>query len=149
MLKLIRLGRTPVDAIPEMFVMAAKEELIRHACNVIADDDVARLGLRKVFVGRWHRAGRAEVVHEEFLEAAHGAVAIFGDGRVIVNVCEQEALESGVTSRCRMAEAGEALGGVANIVQGRSVGGKHPLLGGFDQVRGQGIEDVLQDFIEL
>jgi hypothetical protein len=99
--------------------------------------------------GRRHRAGHAEVIHEEFLEAAHGAVAIFGDGRVIVNVCEQEALERGVASSCQVAEAGEALWGLANIVQGRSVGSKHPLLGGFDQVRGQGIEDVLQDFIEL
>jgi len=132
-----------------MLLMAAKEELIGHAGDVIADDDVARLRLRQLLVGRRHRAGRAEVIHEEFLEAAHGAVAIFGDGRVIVNVCEQEALERGVTSSCQVAEAGEALWGLANIVQGRSVGSKHPLLGGFDQVRGQGIEDVLQDFIEL
>jgi len=129
--------------------MSSKEELIGHAGDVIADDDVARLDLRNVFIGRRHRPGRAEVIHEEFLEAAHGAVAIFGDGRVIVNVCEQEALERGVASSCQVAEAGEALGGLANIVQGRSVGDKHSLLGGFDQVRGQGIEDVLQDFIEL
>jgi len=132
-----------------MLVMAAQKELIGHTGDIIADNDVARLGLRNVFVERRHRAGRAEVIHEEFLEAAHGAVAIFGNGGMIVDMSEQEALERAVASRCGIAESSQALWGPANVVHGRSAEGMHALLSGFDQVGSQRIEDVSQDLVEF
>jgi len=46
--------------IAEMFVMLAKKELVGHAGNVIADDDVARFHLRKFFIGSRHRAVTAD-----------------------------------------------------------------------------------------
>ena len=39
-----------------MFVMLAKEKLVGHAGNVIANDDVPGLHLRKLFIGSGHRA---------------------------------------------------------------------------------------------
>jgi len=132
-----------------MFVMAAKEELIGHTGDVIADDDVARFRLCVFLVGTWHRAGRTEVIVKKFFQAAYGMVAVLGDGGMIVDVSKEEALERAIARGCSVAEAGQALWGPANVVHGRSAGGVHALLGGFDQVGGQRIEDVPQDFVEL
>ncbi len=132
-----------------MLVMAAKKELIGHAGNVIADDDVARFRLCVFLIGSWHRAERTEVIIKKFFQAAYGMVAVLGNGGMIVDVSEEEALERGVASGCGIAEAGQALWGLANVVRGRSAGSMHALLGGFDQVGGQRIEDVPQDLVEF
>ncbi len=39
-----------------MFAMLAKEELVGHASNVIANDDVPRFHLRKLFIRSRHRS---------------------------------------------------------------------------------------------
>jgi len=48
-----------------MFVMLAKKELVSHAGNVIANDDVARFHPPKFFIGSRHRAVTARVVNEK------------------------------------------------------------------------------------
>ncbi len=42
--------------VAEMFVVPAKKELVGHAGDVIADNDVARFHLREIFIGNGHRA---------------------------------------------------------------------------------------------
>ena len=39
----------------EVVVVLAEEELVGHAGDVVADDDVAGFGLRQLFVGDGHR----------------------------------------------------------------------------------------------
>jgi len=41
-----------------MFVVLAKKELVGHAGNVIANDDVPRFRLGKLFIKCGHRASR-------------------------------------------------------------------------------------------
>ena len=48
----------------ELVVMLAQEELVRHACDVVADNDVARGHLRKFLIRGGHGAGRAQVIPE-------------------------------------------------------------------------------------
>ncbi len=50
----MRRCRFSVARTAEMFVMLAKKELVGHAGNVIANDDVPRFRLRKFFVGGGH-----------------------------------------------------------------------------------------------
>lgn len=92
-----------------MLVMLAKEKLVGHAGDVIADNHMPRFNLRELFVGSGHRAGRSKVVVEKLLEGAHRAVAVLGDGGVIVDVGEEKALKLGVVSSGRFTEAREAI----------------------------------------
>ncbi len=114
----MRRCRFSVARIAEMFVMLAKKELIGHAGNVIADDDVARFHLRKFLIGSRHRAVAARVVNEKLFQTLHGAVAVLGDGGMVVDVSKKEALEFAISRSRGFAEAGEAFWGAPNALHG-------------------------------
>src|SRR5215469_16645662 len=100
-----------------MFAMLAQEELIGHSCNVIAYDDVSRLGLRTFFVENRHRAWFGKIEVKQLLQTLHRAVAIFRDHRMIVNVSKEESLQCRIVSRSLFAESSEPLRGATNIVR--------------------------------
>ncbi len=132
-----------------MIVMEAQEKLIGHAGDVIADDDVARFYPREFFVESGHRAGRTEIELKQLFETLHGAVAVLGDSGMAINAGEEEALELSVAGGGGFAEAGEAFGGVADVVNGGSAGDRDALHGRFNEIGGQRIEDALEGFIEF
>src|SRR5260370_17420482 len=109
-----------------MFVMLAKKELVGHAGNVIADDDVARLQLRKFFIGSGHRAGSCQEMGEELFETLYRAVAVLGDGGMVVDVSEKEALELTISLSRSFVEVGEPFCGPANVVRGSGSVGPTP-----------------------
>jgi hypothetical protein len=132
-----------------MVVMVAQKELIGHAGDVIADDDVARFHPRKFFVESGHRAGSTEIEGKKLFETVHGVVAVLGDGGMAVNAGEKEALELGVAGSGGFAEAGEAFGRFADVVCGGDAGDRDALHGRFDEIGGQRIEDALEGFVEF
>src|SRR5882762_6969142 len=87
-LGLLRCGRRTAGSAAKILVMPAKKELVGHAGDVIANDDVARFRLRKLLMGSRHRTVVAEVVDEKFLQTLHGAVAVLGDGGMLVDMRE-------------------------------------------------------------
>lgn len=132
-----------------MLLVFAEEELIGHARDVIANDDIARFREDRFFVRRGHGAGRIEVVQEKFLEAAEGTVAVFGDGRMIVDVLEEETLHLRVSLRERVTETGESLRGTANVLHGSGSGSEHALLRGLNEISGEAIQHESKSCIEL
>src|SRR6266436_1054086 len=132
-----------------MFVMLAKKKLIGHAGNIIANDDVPRFLLRKVFIGGGHRPVAAQVVNEKLFQALHGAVAVFGDGGMIVNVREEETLELAIASSRSAAETGKRLWRPANIIHGGDARCEDALLRRFDEIGSQRIQDAFQGFVEF
>ncbi len=132
-----------------MVLMLTEQKLIGHAGNVIADDHIAGCGPREFFVENRHGSGRAKVEDEQLFQTFHGTVAVFRDGRMIVNVGEEVALESGVAGRGGIAEAGEAPWSPADILRGRSAGGEDALLGCLDQIGRKSIESALKRFVEF
>jgi len=115
-----------------MLLVLAKQELIRHSSDVIADDDVTRFRAGRFFVRDGHGARSIEVIGKELMEGAHGAVAVFGDRRVIVDMLEQEAFHLGVALRDCLTETGKPARGAANVVHGGCSGRKYALLRGID-----------------
>ncbi len=75
-----------------MFLVLPQQELVRHPRDIVAHHDMARLATRGFLVGSRHRARRAEVIAEQLFEVPHGTVTVFGDGRMIIDVFEEEAL---------------------------------------------------------
>jgi len=90
--------------------MLPKKELVGHAGNVIAHNDVSCFLLGEFFVGRGHRAVTAQIVNEKLFQKVHGTVAILGDDRMAVNVLEKEKLELAISSSRRFTEACKAFG---------------------------------------
>src|SRR6266550_971609 len=85
--------RFSLASIAKMFVMPAQKELVGHAGDVIANDDVACFHLREFFIGSRHRAVRSQIVGEKLLETVHGAFAVLGNDRMVVDMCEEDAFE--------------------------------------------------------
>lgn len=125
-----------------MLLMLAKQELIGHSSDVIANDDVAGFRLDQIFVRRGHGPRGLEIVRKKFFEAAHGAVAVFADGGVIVDMPKEEVFHFGVSLRERIAKTGEPARGAADVVDRGGPGREHAKLGVFDQISGQLIERV-------
>src|SRR5256884_3270751 len=98
--------------------MPAKKELVGHAGNVIADDDVADFPQGQFFIGSRHRAGTARVVNEKLFQTLHGAVAVLSDGGMVVDIREKKALKLAISPSRSIAEASQALCGPANAVHG-------------------------------
>ena len=99
-----------------MLMVLAQKELIGHPGDVIANDNVPRFRLCKLFMRRRHGAARCQVISEKLFEAFHRTVAVLGDSRMIVNVSEQKVLEFRVV-RCRgCAEAGEPFWGPPDVL---------------------------------
>ena len=101
-----------------MFLVLAEKELVGHTGNVIANDDVPRFHLGKLLIGSGHRAFAAKIVNEEFFQTFHGAVAVLGNGGMVVNVSEQEAFQLTIPRHRGIAEAGKAFGRAANAFHG-------------------------------
>lgn len=115
-----------------MLLVLAKQELIGHAGDVIANDDVTGFCVGRFFVRDGHGARSIEVKGKKLMEAAHGAVAVFGDGGMIVDVLEQEAFHFSVALRDCFVETGKPARGAANVVHGSCSGRKYALLRGID-----------------
>src|SRR5690349_21205629 len=105
----------PVDSSTEMLMMLAKEKLIRHSRDVVASDDVARVCLHRFLVRSRHRARRGQIIRKKLFQTFHGAVAVFGNGRVIVDMSKQESLQRGILCGSLLAEAGKPLRELANF----------------------------------
>lgn len=129
--------------------MFAEQVVVGHAGDVVADDDVARFAASGFLVRRRHGVRSVEVEEEKFLEAADGAVTVFGDGGMIVDVLEEKTLETGVLRGAGIAESGKAARGAANVVRRADAGLGDAVLRGFDEVGGELIEDNFQSRIEL
>src|SRR5580658_7378343 len=99
-----------------MLLMFAKKELVGHSGDVIANDDVARLGAGAFFVRGGHGARRIQVVHKELLETANGAVAVLSNGGVIIDVLEEKTFQFLVTLGKKIAETGKPARGTADVV---------------------------------
>src|SRR5713101_854059 len=104
--------------IAEMFVMPAKKELVGHAGDVIANDDVPRLHLGKLFIGGRHRAGSCQVIGEELFHTFYRAVAVLGDGGMVIDMREKKALKLTISGSRAIAEAREAFWGPAYVFHG-------------------------------
>src|SRR5712664_2536951 len=68
---------------------------------------------------------------------------------MIVNVFEEKALDLRIARRYRLAETGKTLGSTTNIVRGGNARRKDPLLGGFEQVRSQRVQNALESLVEF
>src|SRR5205085_9919974 len=101
--------RFSLASIAKVFVMPAQKEFVGHAGDVIANDDVACFHPREFFIGSRHRAVRSQVVAEKLLETVHGAFAVLGNDRMVVDMCEEEALELTISRGRSSAEPGEAM----------------------------------------
>src|SRR5260370_36304457 len=113
-----RRNRFAAERTAQMFAMLAKKELICHAGDVIANDDVPRFRLRKFFIRSGHRARTARVVNEKLFQTPHRAVAVLGDGGIVVDMGEQKALELAISRRFGLAETREAFWGPAYVFHG-------------------------------
>src|SRR5437870_11706870 len=98
-----------------MLAMLAQQELIGHSGNIIANDDMARLAPREFFVRGRHGARFRQVVSEKLFQTLHGAVAVLGDCRMIVDVSKQESLQRRVICRSFFAEARQPFRSAAHV----------------------------------
>src|SRR5713101_7284677 len=114
----MRRRRFSVARIAEVFAMLAKKELVGHSGDVITNDDVARFHLREFFVSNGHRAFAAQVINEKLFQALHGAIAVLGDRRMVVDVSEKKALQIAILRSRGVAEASEANWCLANASHG-------------------------------
>ena len=73
-----------------MVAVLLEQELVRHAGNVIANDDVTRNGEGKLLMIGRHGIEFAQVEMEKMLEAFDGAVAVFGNDRIAVEIIGEE-----------------------------------------------------------
>ena len=74
----------------------AKEEMIGHAGDVVADHAVARLSRREFGVVRRHALRVFEEKRKKRVERRDGTVAVFDDGRLRIEAREKEALQVAV-----------------------------------------------------
>ena len=87
-----------------MFAVLAQQELVRHSRHVIADRDVPRFHTHQLLMRCGHGARRTQVIVKEFFQSAHGAVAVFGDDRLLVHMRKEEPFELRVARRSLAAE---------------------------------------------
>src|SRR5437588_312038 len=77
------------------------------------------------------------------------AVAVVGDGRMIVKVGKQESLQGRIVCCSLLAESREPFWSLANIFDRRDARCRHALLRGHDKIGGQQIQNVLQSLVEF
>ena len=132
-----------------MLLMLAKEELVGHSGDVVANDDVPGFCASGFLVRRRHRVRRIDVVHKKLFETADRAVAVIGDSGMVVDMLEEKAFQLGVAFGKRIAEASKPAGGAANVVHGGGSRGEYTQPGGLDEIGGEMIEHTLESCIEL
>src|SRR5262249_20635513 len=118
------------SSIAEVFAMLTKQKLIGHPGDVVANNDVPRFRLCKLFVEWGHGAPRVQIVAEKFFEKANRTITIFTDGMVVIYVREEKAFELTVLVGSGFAEACKALWQAANVIRGCNAGSRCPLLRG-------------------
>ena len=73
-----------------MLLVLAKQELVGHPCNVIANDHVPGFCACGFFMRGRHGAGRIKVVDKKLFERTDRAIPVFRDRGVIVDVLEEK-----------------------------------------------------------
>ena len=73
-----------------MIAVLLEQELVRHAGNVIADDDVTGNGEGKLLMIGRHGIEFAKIEVEKMLEAFDGAIAVFGNDGIVVEIIGEE-----------------------------------------------------------
>ena len=101
-----------------MLVILPKQKLVSHAGNVIAHHDMTRVAASHVFKGIRHGARLLQIESKKLFEAMDGALAVFGDHRMIVNVREQELFELRVLLTPGIAKAAQAVWRAAHVFDG-------------------------------
>ena len=75
-----------------MIAVLLEQELVRHAGNVIANDDVTRNGEGKLLMIGRHGIEFAKIEVEKMLQAFDGAIAVFGNDGIAVEIIGEELL---------------------------------------------------------
>jgi len=132
-----------------MFVMLAKQKLVGHAGNVIAHDDMARVAACHLLKRFGHGARLLEIESKKLFEAMDGAVAVFGNHRMIINVREQELFQLSIVLAPGVAKAAQALWRVTNVFGGANAGLFDKALGVGNQIADEQIDDLAQRIIEF
>src|SRR5262252_9138752 len=99
-----------------MLSMLSQQKLVSHSRDVVANDDVARIRLGKLLVRSGHGARRSKVIREKLFQAFHRAVAVFGNGRMIVDMSKQESLQAAILCRGFFAESRQPFRSTANVL---------------------------------
>jgi len=132
-----------------VLLVFAKQELVGHSGNVVADDDMPRFRAGQFFVRSGHGAWRIEVINKQFLKTTDGTIAVFCNGWVIVDALKEEALHLRVALREHIAKAGKPAWGAANVVNSSGSGRKHAMASGFDEIRGKTIKHAYESGVEF
>ena len=92
LLKGVAAGRLLMRGRADEFAMEAEEEMVGHAGDVVADDEMGRRRRLRGFGGveRRHRGGAIHVVAEQLFERGDGVFAVFDDGRILIKVREEK-----------------------------------------------------------
>ncbi len=110
---------------------------------------MARFRLRKLFIRSGHGTPLGQIVTEKLFQAFHGAVAVFRDRRMIINMSKQESLQRRVLCRNVFAEPCKPLRSPAKFLRRRNAGCLRASLRILDQISDQQIQDVLERFVEF
>jgi len=132
-----------------MLLVFAKQELVGHPRDVIANDDVPGFCASRLFMRRGHGAWRIQVVQKKLFEAADRAVTVFGNRGMIVDVLEEKTLQLYVTLGEGIAETGKSTRRVANITYRCGSRDGYALLRVFDEIGGQLIEYEPESGVEF
>src|SRR5262252_767447 len=133
----------------EMLVILPKQELVGHAGNIIAHDDMTRIAASHLLKGIGHRAQLLQIESKKLFEAMDGALAVFGNHRMIVNVREQELLQLVVLRAPDVAKAAQASWSEANVIDRTNAGLFDKPLGIGNQIADEQIDNLAQRVIEL
>lgn len=132
-----------------MFLMLPQQEQVGHPGYVIANHEVAGNLPGGLLLRFRQRASLMEIVGKQIGEASDGALRILGDERMVVNMREEKALQLGVLSAGRFAEARQALRYTANLFRGLRTRLLDQRFRIGNQVAGQMVDHLAQSFIEF
>src|SRR5208283_3422611 len=76
----------------EVLLVLAQEKLVGHARDIVAHNHMTGSLPYHLLVRYRHGVGSLQIVHEKFFQTANRPLAVFGDQRVIVNMCEKKIL---------------------------------------------------------
>src|SRR5690348_8396794 len=133
----------------EMLLVFAKQKLVGHSRDVIANGDGPPIRSGRFLVGSRHRLRRIEVINKKFFQAANGAIPVLGDSRVVVNVREKKALQFSVAFGKRVTETRKSARCAAYVLHACGSRSDYAITRGFDEIGGKTIEHALQCGIEF
>src|SRR6516225_6967705 len=106
----------------KVLVILPKQELVGHASNIIAHDDMTRIAVSHLFEGIGHGAQLLQIESKKLFKAMDRALAVFGNHRMIVNVREQKLLQLDVLCSPGVAKAAQALWSEADVFDRTNAG---------------------------